>query len=449
MTIQNTVGASEYGFYFALFNFSLLLNIFLDLGITNFNNRNIAQYNHLIGKHFSNIVGLKFLMGIFYILLVLIGALLIDYNDRQIKFLIILAINQFLLSFIMYVRSNISGLQHFKTDSILSVLDKLLMIFILGFLLLYFRDIFQIEWLIYSQLIAYILTGLTAFIILRAKSGSFKPVINFRFFGVIIKKSFPYALLILLMTSYTRIDSVMIERLLQDGETQAGIYAHGYRILDAASQYALLFGTLLLPMFSKMLIHNENITHLVKISFLLLVIPALITGINFFFYKTDIIYVLYEEHISESGNVFGFLILGFIPISISYIFGTLLTANGSLKALNIMAATGLIINLSLNFLLIPEYKAYGAAVSGLITQSITALLQILIAVKIFKFKIHPRIIFTITAFTLWIILIAYISITYIINRPIALSISMIIGILSAFAFKLIDLKTLYKIIKNE
>ena len=251
------------------------------------------------------------------------------------------------------------------------------------------------------------------------------------------------------MTSYTRIDSVMIERMLEDGATQAGIYAHGFRILDAASQYALLFSILLLPMFAKMLIKKEHVTHLVKISFLLLVIPAIIIAVNLFFYKIDIIYVLYEDHIVESSKVFGILILGFVPIATSYIFGTLLTANGNLKELNIMAGFGVILNVILNFILIPNLKAYGAAIASLATQSLCAGLQVYIAHKVFGFKLRFKILAIIFAFILWIILSAYISNEYIINRPIAFTVTMIFGILSAFAFKLIDLKTLYKIIKHE
>ncbi len=449
MTVQNSVGASEYGFYFSLFNFSLLLNIFLDLGITNFNNRNIAQHNQLLSKHFSNIVGLKFLLGVFYILLILIGAFFIGYNERQIKFLLILAGNQFLLSFILYMRSNISGLQLFKTDSILSVLDRLLMIFIVGYLLLYQRTNFRIDWLVYSQTVAYAITALVTFLIIRAKSIGLKLYFNFQFFRVILRKSYPYALLVLLMTSYTRLDSVMLERLLPDGDAQVGIYAHGFRILDAASQYALLFATLLLPMFSKMLIKKENIAHLVKISFLLLVIPALIIAINLFFYQKDIMYVLYNEHINESSKVFGILILGFIPIASSYIFGTLLTANGNLKELNIMAGISVILNLVLNFILIPHMKAYGAALASLITQALAAAMQIYIAHKVFNLKPGIKILFSIFTFSAWLILSAYISNEYIISRPIALAVTLTIGILSAFAFKLIDLKTLYKIIKYD
>ncbi|MFI5220594.1 MAG: polysaccharide biosynthesis protein, partial [Bacteroidia bacterium] len=33
-SVQNTVGAEIYGQYYALFNFSFLLNILLDIGIT-------------------------------------------------------------------------------------------------------------------------------------------------------------------------------------------------------------------------------------------------------------------------------------------------------------------------------------------------------------------------------------------------------------------------------
>jgi hypothetical protein len=144
------------------------------------------------------------MLGMFYILLILIGAFFIGYNERQIKFLLILAGNQFLLSLILYIRSSISGLQHFKIDSILSVTDRLLMILIVGFLLLFYKDIFKIEWFIYSQSASYIVTAGIAFLYVRAKSLGIKLNFNFKFFRVILRKSYPYALLVLLMTSYTK-----------------------------------------------------------------------------------------------------------------------------------------------------------------------------------------------------------------------------------------------------
>ena len=46
--VQGQVGDISFGEYFVIFQFSLLLNIFLDFGLTNFNNRNIAQHSHLL-----------------------------------------------------------------------------------------------------------------------------------------------------------------------------------------------------------------------------------------------------------------------------------------------------------------------------------------------------------------------------------------------------------------
>ena len=128
LTVQRSVGVVDYGFYSVILNFSFLFNILLDLGITNFNNRNIAQNNHLLNKHFPGLLVLKLLLGLIYIVVMFAVALILKYSDAQLRLLGWLAFNQFLLSFILYLRSNISGFLMFKTDSMLSVLDRLLMI---------------------------------------------------------------------------------------------------------------------------------------------------------------------------------------------------------------------------------------------------------------------------------------------------------------------------------
>ena len=64
--VQNTVGAAHYGSYAALFNFSFLFNILLDLGITNYNNRNIARHSHLLQKHVSGIIVMRMLLAVFF-----------------------------------------------------------------------------------------------------------------------------------------------------------------------------------------------------------------------------------------------------------------------------------------------------------------------------------------------------------------------------------------------
>jgi len=450
-TVQNTVGSGDYGFYFALFNFSLILNILLDFGITNYNNKNIAQNNQLLGKHLSNVIVLKFLLAILYTVVCLSIAFIIKYDFRQMQMLLFLIANQFLLSFILYLRSNLSGLHLFKTDSMVSVLDRLLMIIICSALL--WGNVtstpFKIEWFIYSQTIAYGLTAFITFLIVLRKAGFLRLHFDWHFFVVFLKQSYPFALLILLMAFYNRIDSVMLERILPNGNEEAGIYAQSYRILDAASMIAFLFAGLLLPIFSKMLKQRESVKQLVQLSYKLILIPVVIFVIAAIFYSQDVMRLLYHENnIYYSAKIFSCIIPGLIAISTTYIYGTLLTANGSLKQLNIMAALAMLTNIILNLILIPQFKAFGSAMSSLITQSLTAVIQILIANRIFKFSINYKFVFLLLIFISAITGLGFLFKFAFSNWVYGFVLIGIVGILTAFVLKLIDLKDIFLIIKN-
>jgi O-antigen/teichoic acid export membrane protein len=222
-TVQNVVGAEEYGFYFALFNFSLILNMLLDMGITNFNNRNIAQNSHLLNRYFSNIIILRLILGVLYFIVSISIAWIWKYDLNQIKLLVFLVFNQFLASFVLYLRSNLAGLHLFKTDSIISILDRTLMIFICSVLL--WGNVtdtpFQIKWFVYAQTAAYSITAFVAFILVLIRSGKIKIKFDRQFSMAILKQSYPYAILALLMASYNRFDAILLERMLGNGSLQA------------------------------------------------------------------------------------------------------------------------------------------------------------------------------------------------------------------------------------
>ena len=134
-TVQNVVGAEDFGFYFTILNFSFLFNILLDFRITNFNNRNIAQNTHLLNKHFSGILAMKFMLAVVYFVVTFSIGLIWGFRGTGLWMLALLGLNQFLISFILYLRSNVSALLFFKTDSVLWVLDRDLMIIFCSILL--------------------------------------------------------------------------------------------------------------------------------------------------------------------------------------------------------------------------------------------------------------------------------------------------------------------------
>jgi len=463
-TIQNIVGSESYGFYFAVFNFSLLFNIMLDFGITSFNNRNIAQNKQLLNKHFSGIIILKVLLIVLYAIVVLLVGIFIGYDSKQLYFLLWVGINQALLSFILYLRSNISALLLFKTDSIISVLDRFLMILICSFLIWgnIIKTPFQIEWLMYSQTIAYLITLVVALVIVIQKSGFQKPNWNGLFLMMVIKKSLPFALMLFLMGIYSRVDSVMLERLLlgTKGEFQSGVFAQAYRLFDAGNNIALLFGVILLPIFARMIKKKESVERLVKLSFTIIFTFAIILAMSSFFYRDEIMKLLYSQHgdeilgdfnqrILQSGRIFGILMFSFVAVCSSYIFGTLLTALGDLRYMIKVALVGVLINLITNILLIPSLEAVGAAYASLGAQTITAFAMIIGVQKRFAYRINYRYLSQLISFILLVWLLNFVSKFSPLSALINYTSVLLISLFFAYILNLLNVRSFIAILKTD
>lgn len=409
--VQNRVGEEMYGFYFSLFNFAFILNMLLDVGINNYNNRAIARDHSLLKGHLAAIIPLKLFLFVVYAGVVLVSGKILGYTRGQFQMLWILVLNQFLASFILYFRTNISGLQLYRTDSLLSVMDRSLMILFTGLLL--WGNItskpFDIRWFVLAQTASYSLTLMTTAAIVRIKSGSF-----FRYFSLsgslrILRSSYPFALLILLMALFFRVDSVMLERLLDDGREQAGIYAQSFRIFEAATQFSFLFAMLLLPMFSRLIQMKQNVNELVRTALPLLMVTGLSVAIVAYFYKFNIIDLLYRAHTPYSSDILGILMIGFLFVSASYLYGTLLTANHNLRQLNIAAAITVVLNIGLNLILIPRHQALGAAIASLISQGFYASAQMILSARLLQIPANGDIFIRLAAFLAFNLLAGYLT----------------------------------------
>ncbi len=362
-----------------------------------------------------------------------------------------LVLNQFLASFFLYLRSNISGLQKFVTDSLLSVLDRLIMIVICSMLLWtnIFNHQFSIEWFVYTQTLAYTISMLIAFLLVRKRVGIFRFSFDIKLMLNILKKSYPYALLVVLMSVYYRIDSVMLERMLPGGNVEAGIYAQAFRILDAFTMFAFLFATLLLPMYSRMIRRGIPVEELTTFSLMILMVPVTVISVILIFYKNEFMDLLYNQYTFESAPILAVLMIAHIFVSIAYIAGTLLTAGGYLKELNIIAGIGLVLNIGLNVLFIPEFAALGSAVASVITQVLVVAFQIFLVYRFFNFKKQSRIILKLTGFMIVVIMLGYFSTK--IDSPWLLKASVIavIAFLGAFWAGLIKPKVLISLFKSD
>lgn len=382
--VQNLVGEEAYGRYFALVGFTIVFNIFLDAGLTHYNNQAIAKNAGDIKKNFSQLLSLKLILGVVYFIVMMAMGALFGFFSESFWLLLVLTINQFLASMLLFMRSNISGLQLFRLDALLSVLDKTIMIILCSVLL--FTPILGRSITVFdfasTQLLSYIVTVIFAFFLVLNKGGilNFTPNLKKHFLN--LKSAFPYALLILLMALYTRIDSIMLDVMV--GPYYAGVYAAAFRLVDAVNQIGYLFAVLLLPLFSNLLAKKINVSPLVELNFNLVLAGTLAISLACYFNAVPLMNALSSGSADLSAQVLKLLILSSIAFGATFIFGTLLTANGNLKLLNRVALAGFLLNIVLNYFLIKQHQAYGAAIATVITQFATAIVQLFISVKLFK-----------------------------------------------------------------
>jgi O-antigen/teichoic acid export membrane protein len=397
LTVQNRVG-EDYGLYFALLNLTYIFQILNDFGIQNFNSRYLSQHPQLLPKYFPNLLAIKLLLSVFYIALTLFVAWgIFGYGSHELPLLLILLVNAVLVQLTFFLRSNLSGLGHYRLDSLLSSLDKLLMLVTCGILLWgnLPNILLNVETFALAQTLALTLTVLIVFGLLRQKADfpvrpswaknwrAGRPVVLF-----LLRKSFPYALVILFMFAYTRLDGILLERLLADGKAHAEVFAGAYRLLDACNMFGFMFASLLLPMFARLLKNSGvgGVRSLASLSFNLLWAGSLTLATTIFFAREDLLHLMMPSRAnSYRWDTLGVLIWAFVPVSLTYIFGTLLTAHERLRAMNRIFIFGILLNLALNLFLIPRYQAFGTAVAAVMTQSFVAVGMMWLCAKTFDF----------------------------------------------------------------
>lgn len=461
LTVQNRVGP-DYGLYFALLNLAYVFQILNDFGLQNFNNRNISQHPHLLPKYFPNFLALKLLLSTAYVIITLIAAFFVfGYGVRELPLLLILLVNQVLVQLIFFLRSNVSGLGYYRIDSILSALDKLLMLFTCG-ALLWANPLpipFTIETFALAQTFALAMTVVIVYLLLRAKvQFSIKPswAKNWRA-GLpailfLLRKSLPYALVILLMFAYSRLDAVILERMLPDGKVHADVYAGAYRLLDACNMFGYLFATLLLPMFARLLRRHElvEVRSLISLSFKLIWSGAITLTSAIFFARMHLIQLMMPARASEyRWDLLGILIWVFVPVCVIYIFSTLLTAHERLMQMNRFFIIGILIDLMLNFLLIPEYKAYGAAIATLTTHLFVATTVVWLCVRTFQFKPSRKGLIQVPAYALFVIVCDWCLFERTsFNWPVQMAFALATGLVGMILFQMIDVRNMRRVFGN-
>lgn len=196
------------------------------------------------------------------------------------------------------------------------------------------------------------------------------------------KNVFHLGLAIILNRSFHSIDTLMVIGLL--GAVASGVYNSAYRLLFMVFGIMYLLLQIIYPKIVKEKIHWSSLVKYSTALFLCGIVVMMLLMI----YAEKLLFYVFDISDSESIQVLRYLSVA-VPFEfVVSMLGMLLIAWNKNKhnLLAILAAT--MVNIALNFILIPVYGVVGAAIVTLISYILLMLILIVIFINFYKNKIY-------------------------------------------------------------
>lgn len=447
--MQNELGLDSYGIFQTMLNFTFLFSMLLDMGITNFMTRMIAQHPHMIHKYSNRLFTFRLILVLVYVIWTVSLFFILRFPVEWLWVLGLLIMHQISIITVNYVRAYTGGLLKFGLDAVLSVVERSVY-FVFGSILIYTTLVepVTLKWFTITFVGSSTLSLVAATVIYLRIVSLPKLHWDSDFFKAIFRQSYPYAILVIIMMLTSRLDAVFLEKLHPQGTVQVSYYTQSFRLLDACWMFAVLFGSILLPVFSRVLKDNGSTTGIMTSALNILfsggvLMITLTIGIREFLFDK-----LYEDANWYSYNAWVFHSITFIPMCFTVVFGTLLTANGSLRILNQIALLALVIMSILNVILIPVFGAVGAAIASLVAQSAQGVLQYFVVRYRMKHRLASNTWLKLIAMTTLMLVAMFLEMRFKWNELYyALAIGLLWMVL-VFGLKIVDVVQVLKMLKG-
>ncbi len=275
-------------------------------------------------------------------------------------------------------------------------LCKILQLALSGILKLYF--IFTGAELFYFVLVYVIdIVSLASFLLyayISQGNKSYFRYFSFKYAASMLKNSWPLMLITVMAMIYFKIDQVLIKFML--GETEVGIYASASRIIEAVILLPTIISASLFPAIIKARSFGESIYYQ-RLQYLFDFLFWLSVGISLVLtFTADWLMVfLFGQEFDEGGIILAIKVWSVVVLSYGMAWSKWMYAEGRFKINVVFQAYIIIVNIGLNFILIPIYGPAGAAVASVLAISTSyPLFALLIpsqhlSVKMFFTSLNP------------------------------------------------------------
>jgi len=330
---------------------------------------------------------LQFLAGCFTYILILVSLFFFRMGSPLVEFLIAILGSAILLKLsdvvLYWFESQV------KSVYVVLVQNAILISFaIIKFSLIYLKaPIEDFAWVMAVEAIVTSIALIAMFGIYGINLKRLK--INYSLARSLLKDSWPLLLSGVMVTVYMRIDQVMLGMIA--GEKTLGIYSAAVRLSEAVYFIPVAIVASFSPSILQAKKSSENLYYSkVQKLFNLMSLLSVMLALILTFLSKPIIIFLFGQNYAEAGPILSIHIWASIFVFLGVASTQCFIAEGRFHLILERSVIGVFFNIILNFILIPYFGAFGAAISTLISQFIVSLMYDLVRYetrKLFYMKI--------------------------------------------------------------
>jgi O-antigen/teichoic acid export membrane protein len=186
---------------------------------------------------------------------------------------------------------------------------------------------------------------------------------------------FPIAVSALAVGVYHRIDQVMLHNM--TGDRVLGGYVAAVNVTELFGLFPVALMTSMFPVLSQFAHDNEKFDHYLKLSFRSMMVIAFGACVIVSPLADPIVRLLYGAKFQEAGPLLSALIWSEVPVFFGVVLTNAVVAKNLQRFLPWCTATGAIVNVALNLVLIPRFGAMGSVWATNVSYSLAAVFLML------------------------------------------------------------------------
>ena len=345
--ILGTEGFGKLSFAQAFVSYFIL---FVTFGLHVIGAREVAKNYDTANKYLNNIIALRAVIAVFAfsLLAIIVFALTMSFRTKAVilSYGLLLFVNIFNFDWFF------QGFERMHFISAFKVLRTFLLLILLIFFVKHANDLIMVS---FSFVLSEALVALIAICSLHKGLSLFIRTLEFSFCKYLIKESFPVFMTFFMALVYYNSDVVLLQFL--KGEAIVGIYSAAYRIILLGIIPITLWLQAFAPSLSQHFFDYGNFWKFVRGNLII----GLVSSLMIITLAKYVVLFSYGDKFFESIGILRILSIMPLLSAVAGSFANVLSL-WNLQGKQLLAtATGAIVNITLNLLLIPKYGMVGAA----------------------------------------------------------------------------------------